>query len=437
MSELYVKNPYSGRNIKIGGKTYTRLLTSGMITPSTIQAGSPSIQAIGSQIVTRQRSSTTSPSTQPTRSTSPSVKNPYSGRNIKIDGPTYNKLLSDRMIIPVTNEYGDLIIQPVKSHIKTRSSTLNSRNQYRGNILEELSSTQISLIADFMAPEDIIRLCQVGRHEICKDENSELWVKLLAKDFPNMERTDMTLMNQWISLMEKRAYWINIIRNFSDRAKKYREFIPDDMEYYRTVHNLADDTNVKSAFLYGANLSGYILNYLDFNRDKTEAGYNKVPNTDLRYANLDNTKLIQTNFSEANLTGATLRGAEGNIYAYQTIFINVNMDQINLNGSTITKSDFSYTKLIGIEFEDVTLNNDKFIGADLTDSKFVYCTLSNLDFTDANLTRADLTRTYFNGYRSTELIGMNFTRANLTDTKLPMSRLSDAIFDGAIGIEDI
>lgn len=378
-----------------------------------------------------------------------SITNPYTGRKIKIGGPTYNSLLASGRITIVNNQIGSptvyantpiqvssVIIPRVQSIIMPSSiqvprvslvqlpssiisnSTQNPVINKGKNILEELSGTQISLITNFMTPDEIIRLCELGRNEICKDENSELWVKLLAKDFPNIERSDISFMKYWVALMTKRQSWLKIITKFFEQANPYAQ----EENWYEVI-GLAQKIKVRGAFLYGANLSNYILAYLDFTRADTDEGFNTGDASNFSYANLSGTNLTQTNFSDANLTGANMIQAQGNIHAYNTIFVNANLSKAQFSLSIINRCDFTHAILHGTQFEGSKIHNSKFIGADLTDADFGYSIFANLNFTDAILIH-----TNFITDKVTNFKGMNFTRANLTDTMFPTGRVEGAIF---------
>ena len=217
----------------------------------------------------------------------------------------------------------------------------------------------------------------------------------------------------------------------------------------QVVERLAQSTDAAPASFAGADLSGLVLEGIDFKRanlngtkftgarlagsdffscDLTDA---VLEGADLKKANLDGTTLRRANLSKADLRGASL---------FATI-----IESANLNGA-----DLRDTRIIGYlrgaTLVDANLANAN-IGADpgnqsmgVMRAQFVSADLTGADFTDANLFKADFS---FASLRKAKLVNANlqnadlastdFTGADVTGAQFNKANVDGAIFVGVIG----
>ncbi len=108
-------------------------------------------------------------------------------------------------------------------------------------------------------------------------------------------------------------------------------------------------------------------------------------NADLKFANIRFSNLTNTKFLNADLMGATLLKA--NILG-SSIFINANLLDAELRGTTIAGADFTGAILVNADFTGAILDNVDFSGADLTNTDFRTTKMTNVNFEATNLEKA-------------------------------------------------
>ena len=158
-------------------------------------------------------------------------------------------------------------------------------------------------------------------------------------------------------------------------------------------------------------------------RKNTKNGGNPFPFIDrilrhdvLTYPLIDGIKLEPgvvlpeyTRLNNLNLTNINLNGSILN----RVIFENVNLTGAILNNSLFRWAEFTNCDLIGADLSFCALEysrftNCKFNNANLTNANFMNSNMEDLDFSHTNLTGANMTRSYF--YNR-----INFNNANLSN----------------------
>jgi len=143
-------------------------------------------------------------------------------------------------------------------------------------------------------------------------------------------------------------------------------------------------------------------------------GYIVGPDVDLTNANLTNANLDGANLSGADLTGALLDGAY-------------------LIGANLTGADLDGAYLIGALLDGLNLSTATLTGAILTDASLTGAILTGANLDGAILTNANLSGANFDGVvlGGTDLTGVNLTNANLDGATLTGADLTGANLDGA------
>lgn len=175
--------------------------------------------------------------------------------------------------------------------------------------------------------------------------------------------------------------------------------------------------------LTGSNLSGVDLSGARLNRAS-------ITQTDFSYANLSGATILRPTvhrsfaydwkdaprFTGANLVGlrvmARLDGSDfrrADLSKAQFTAYEPRPGQGTLTtraGNDLLGCDFSGAKLIEADFTNAGLMFSRFVGSDLTRAKFVSADLSKVDFTGADLTGADLTGADLDGAILTGVKGL-------------------------------
>lgn len=133
--------------------------------------------------------------------------------------------------------------------------------------------------------------------------------------------------------------------------------------------------------------------------------------TDFSNSNLNGAKLRKANLMRAWFTGSTAEKADfSRIQAYRSGFSNVNAVGATFASAELERANFTGAKLTGADFEKAELGRAVFDKAELTGTKF----------TLANLSRADLSEAHFKG-------PIVFDRAFMFLTRIEGLDLSEAV----------
>ncbi len=191
------------------------------------------------------------------------------------------------------------------------------------------------------------------------------------------------------------------------------------------------NANLGLANLNGANFSPWVNPLNPANKIAAE----------LNDAFMENTDILGTNFTEANLTGAKLKFTEGN---GSTLLVGANLTSADLTSATLNNAQFDNADMTG-----ATLNFAQLNGADLQNAqldgnaKLSNASLNNANLTGANLSGAavdkadldgaNLTSATLSGINFTDgsAVGANFTNATLNNVNFTNVNLTNADFTGA------
>lgn len=127
---------------------------------------------------------------------------------------------------------------------------------------------------------------------------------------------------------------------------------------------------------------------------------------------------VQPDLYEANLAGASLRGA--------------NLSKVNFGGATLASADLQEANLLGAALVEADLRETNLHKADLGFADLTFADLNIARLTSARLWKADLTATRLVG---ADLSATNLTMAMLRETDFTGANLSEAILDYAILVE--
>jgi uncharacterized protein YjbI with pentapeptide repeats len=179
--------------------------------------------------------------------------------------------------------------------------------------------------------------------------------------------------------------------------------VPTDKKKDYSGINFSNIRDFSNYTFKGANLTGAIFEYLDFEKGEFIEDPNKIEKLTLPTSKLD-----FLDFSGADLTGASFYGTT--------------MPNANFQGADCTRASFIYTKMHNAKFQGATISNSNFGGADLTGADFSGLkdfTMTDVSFEEANLTKANFSNIeiIIDIYSSTEFIQANFTDANFSGAK--------------------
>lgn len=176
--------------------------------------------------------------------------------------------------------------------------------------------------------------------------------------------------------------------------------VPTDKKTDYSGINFSKIRDFSTYTFKGANLTGAIFEYLDFEKGEFIEDPNKIEKLTLPTSKLD-----FLDFSGADLTGAS--------------FYETTMPNANFQGANCTRASFIDTKMHNAKFQGATISNLNCDGADLTGADFSGLTMTNyVYFSYANLTKANFSNTKFkidpDTYGNIEFIESNFTDANFS-----------------------
>lgn len=176
--------------------------------------------------------------------------------------------------------------------------------------------------------------------------------------------------------------------------------VPTDKKKDYSGINFSKIRDFSTYTFKGANLTGAIFEYLDFEKGEFIEYPNKIEKLTLPTSKLD-----FLDFSGADLTGASFYGTT--------------MPNANFQGANCTGASFIDTKMHNAKFQGAIISNLNCDGTDLTGADFSGLTMTNyVSFSYANLTKANFSNTTFeidpDTYGKIEFIESNFTDANFS-----------------------
>jgi uncharacterized protein YjbI with pentapeptide repeats len=176
--------------------------------------------------------------------------------------------------------------------------------------------------------------------------------------------------------------------------------VPTDKKKDYSGINFSNIRDFSNYTFKGANLTGAIFEYLDFEKGE----FIEDPNN-IEKLTLPTSKLNFLDFSGADLTGASFYGTT--------------MPNANFQGADCTRASFIDTKMHNAKFQGAIISNLNCDGTDLTGADFSGLTMTNyVSFSYANLTKANFSNTKFkidpDTYGNIEFIESNFTDANFS-----------------------
>ncbi len=179
--------------------------------------------------------------------------------------------------------------------------------------------------------------------------------------------------------------------------------------------------------LKNANLQGANLREADLRRAI-------LRDTNLQGADLRMAKLERTSLERVNLTGADLRGAdlkEAKLWdvtkGRETKLLNADFSNANLEGVTLSYLNSSNAKFIRANLRGVSLVNTDLAGADLRGADLTEAFLRGANLHMANLSEAKL--------KAADFENANLRGANLAGAQLEKANLYKTSIDGAIGLD--
>lgn len=175
------------------------------------------------------------------------------------------------------------------------------------------------------------------------------------------------------------------------------------------------------AYLEGTDLAGVALDGVTF---AGAAVYGvRLAGASLRGASLAGMNLEHADLSGTDLSGCDLSGAR---------LSEANLERANLTGANLSDVALDGARAAGAVLSGARLLNVSAIDADLSAADLSGATLDGVRMYRTNLSGADLSSTTWAGAR---LSGANLSRARLTGADLADADLSDATFDGVVGLE--
>ncbi|MGQ3412051.1 pentapeptide repeat-containing protein [Natrinema sp. LN54] len=137
--------------------------------------------------------------------------------------------------------------------------------------------------------------------------------------------------------------------------------------------------------------------------------------TALRQTDFQNANLTGANFREADLSGANLQGAD----LTGANFYRANLTGANLQGADLTKANIQDANLTGANLGQ----------ADLTSSNLITSELTSVHLQEANLTNANVQESDFSG---SDLRDVNLSRSEVIRSKLQHTDLRGSVFQGTL-----
>lgn len=170
--------------------------------------------------------------------------------------------------------------------------------------------------------------------------------------------------------------------------------VPTDKKKDYSGINFSKIRDFSNYTFKGANLTGAIFEYLDFEKGE----FIEDPNN-IEKLTLPTSKLDFLDFSGADLTGASFYGTT--------------MPNANFQGAICTGASFIDTKMHNAKFKDAIISNLNCDGTDLTGADFSGLTMTDVSFSYANLTKANFSNTTL--FKTDNYSEIYFEYANFTD----------------------
>jgi uncharacterized protein YjbI with pentapeptide repeats len=205
--------------------------------------------------------------------------------------------------------------------------------------------------------------------------------------------------------------------------------VPTDKKKDYSGINFSKIRDFSNYTFKGANLTGAIFEYLDFEKGE----FIEDPNN-IEKLTLPTSKLDFLDFSGADLTGASFYGTTMPNTNFQgaictgASFIDTKMHNAKFQGAICTGASFIDTKMHNAKFQGAIISNLNCDGTDLTGADFSGLTMTSyVSFSYANLEKANFSNTTFTS-GNIEFIESNFTDANFSGANI----VDHADFTGGI-----
>lgn len=184
------------------------------------------------------------------------------------------------------------------------------------------------------------------------------------------------------------------------------------------------------------NLKGAVLtNSKIFNCDFT--------NANLSEATLANSIVYKTNWRECRFSNATFTESK----ISDSIFDKSYCENISMKGTdvvsttfnhvTLNSADFSAANLEKVSFEDAVCRDSLFVGTTITNSSFERCILANCRFVSAGCNTISNCNFNFSNLSNSSISNIEFIDCDFTGCDLSASRLINVKFTNCMGIETI
>ena len=196
---------------------------------------------------------------------------------------------------------------------------------------------------------------------------------------------------------------------------KFQRANLEEAEFYTTgiFKTNFDYANLQSSFFKNCSFNSVDFICADLSSANLSSAY-------LVKSSLVMTTLQGTNFQGANLSGSDMNMSFGN---------EANFQGANLENTELSYSNFMSANLQGAKLKDSILDRANLDNADLTDADLRSANLDFASLEGAILKNVDLSDEAT--LRSTYLHGVDLTGANITNSNLKGSHITEALLDGA------
>ena len=167
--------------------------------------------------------------------------------------------------------------------------------------------------------------------------------------------------------------------------------------------------NLANAIFYNTNLDN--VDFVNANLEGVNFAGASVRSANFSGANIEGAKFIKTQLGDANFRDAVL----DETFLFRLDFTNANLSGTSMRDAKILDSSFKGMNLNGIDF-----TNTDFVNVDLSYANIDSLNLAGKDLSHSNLTGVNL--------RGKNLEGTNLTKVLLTDTNVTNDQISKAIF---------
>lgn len=134
----------------------------------------------------------------------------------------------------------------------------------------------------------------------------------------------------------------------------------------------------------------------------------------LRGADFTNVNLSESDFTQADLSNARMRG----VRIFQSVFERTNLSGADLAGSWFGESDFYYANLSRVNLRNARIHDMCFVCTDLTEAIFKRARLKSVSFESAELIRTDFREAKF-WSENERIFGVKFRNCRFEETLMP------------------